>query len=377
MHNKLGEMLSTSMLAKLILVLVSGLILLTIISLIASDETSTESLIQTCRASVEAREFAAKHTADLLRASVPMLCKSMEIEIPEDPYFELATTNYSRAVMMNIADRAMDCWYMFGQGVFHKDVFGTTFFTKNKCFSCFVFTLKDDRRFDSEEINVSEFYNFLFSEPYKPVPRNVPFCLHDDEEQINCVPRGASECERKGGFCFEKDEEIGLYYNYEGWSCDSRKKSCHVYPNMVESYIEHMLSKSPGLVTLGSDLIKIDENELGLDQGDDIEIPISEPVFEIGELYSISFISETKDWGWAFVHSYGISSGIYAAVVSGITALLSNPVILIPVLFIADPDLEQIYEDVVNLLTGDEPTIFISTLKEIDKECKVVKDFNQ
>lgn len=402
MHKKAGVTITPEQLAKLLLVIISGLILLTIISLVRSNESDIESAIMTCRSTVEAREFAAEYSKGTARSAVPMLCKTIDIEIPEDSYDELARQNFTKAVMMNIADRALDCWYMFGQGVTDKNVFGTSLFSKNRCFTCFTFTIKDERRYNYEPVSPLDFENFILLEPYKPVPRNVPFCLHDeDADSGRCIPSDASECVRKGGFCFDKKSDIQAYLKYEGWSCDSKNEVCYVYENMVESYLEHMVSKAPGLLGLGtplygfveSDLTVINSEEenndlenLLFNQGQSNEYTISDDVkqflaslqkrgFNKDELYGISFISNTKDWGKTILGAAGavvaIAGGVVVAkgfVVVGVISTITGS---------ASAGAGGLWAVYDYFKDDDVQTIYISTLEDIEDACSVRDDFNQ
>ena len=155
-RNKKGLEITASMLTKLLYVLFGAFILFGVIIIIFSDSSDIDSAIAVCRSSVDAREFAARQSLGTSRSAVPMLCKTIDLQIPEKQYLEIARTNFTKAVMMNIADRSMDCWYMFGDGVYDRNVFsGWGFFRKNQCFTCFTFTISDHDNYES--IYISKF----------------------------------------------------------------------------------------------------------------------------------------------------------------------------------------------------------------------------
>lgn len=351
MWDKKALELSASMLTKLILVLLGGIILFAIVAILVSDRSDIETQIQVCRSSVEAREFAARHSVGVSRSGVPMLCQTIDITVPEDKYNELAKEDYNKAVMMNIADRAMDCWYMFGQGKYDRNVFsGWGVFSKNQCFACFTFTIKDHK--DFVPFKDEDFYKFLAEEPYKPIPRHVPFCLFDDEEEEGCVSSDAPECIRKGGNCLDsKTENFSGFQKYEGWDCDSNKKSCFIYENMVESYLSYMYSEAEGL--------------FGIDPS------FSDKTFTNEDILGVGFISHTRDIGYTVFAASLTTAGVALSIITG----GSFGFIVLGALATTGGGVAS--DVAMNYLARQPPTIYFSTLSGLEQRCNVVDDFNQ
>jgi hypothetical protein len=368
---KKGAQLLPSILTQMIFVILAGAILLMIISLLFSNDSDIESAISVCRTSVDAREYAASKSFREVGSAVPMLCKTIDIEIPENKYAELAKQNFTKAVLRNIADRSMDCWYMFGQGLYSKDVFDKGgFFDKNKCFACFTFSIKEEKNY--EPIQLLDLINFLAIETYKPVPKHVPICLFDDEKQENCVTRNSPECARKGGICVNKKDQLHGYILYEGWSCDSKKEVCYVPPLMLETYFEYINSKAGGDIQIDPGFIGL--RGLTLKEGDENkEYSISEVTgFSKDNLYVVSFISDTTDWGAMIVtglvvgaavaaapFTFGGSIGALAAISVGATAGA-----------LGGGHIQYAFRD-------KGSSIYISQIDDMGDRCRVVGDFNQ
>jgi hypothetical protein len=408
---KNGSQLLPSILTQMIFVILAGAILLMLVSLLFSDNSNIESAISACRTSVDAREYTASKSIGTARSAVPMLCKTIDIEIPEKKYAELAKKNFTKAVMMNIADRSMDCWYMFGDGMYDKNVFsGWNFFQKNQCFACFTFTINEEKNY--EPISLDQFYNFVNSEPYKPVPKHVPICLFDDEKKENCVSRDSPECIRKGGICINKKDQLHGYVLYEGWSCDSRKEVCYIPPSMLETYNEYMFNKAYGVFSLGSELVGND-----LDVMSTISNLQTNDIFTKDKIYSVAFISHTRDIGLivttgvvaaAIVTAVVLSGGTAAAVAAGAGAATTTSSTMAGITFVygtgsitgtlatstvaTGASLSKlgaltilgsgvgggtVGAGVTEFLKKDAPTIYISDLNGIEDKCNVVGDFNQ
>lgn len=415
LKNKKAVEFSTAMLMKLIFALLGAFILFGVIYIIFSDSTDIESAIALCRTSVDAREYSATKTSGSLRAAVPMLCKTIDLQIPEQKYAELAERDFKKAVMMNIADRSMDCWYMFGDGVYDRNVFsGWGFFSKNQCFACFTFTINDHPNY--EPVSIAEFNDFLSEESYKPIPEFVPFCLFDQDESDGCVPRNAPECERKGGIC----SEISLpgMDHYDGWGCDSKKKSCYINPGMFVTYTDHLLSRAYGVFTVEGNLIGLSPEIVENTASTSI---LPETGFNRDQTYGIGFISHTRDIGFAVVTAV-VAAGVTAAIVfSGgtaavpITASVTTGASMLQVgggvvtyMAVAQTTVitgttvaagatagaglktigaialigggagyaaEESFLSIFN--RRQPPTIYLSEISDLENECNVVGDFNQ
>jgi hypothetical protein len=336
--NKKAVSITATTLTKLIFVLVAGIILFAIVAILFSDNSDIESALAVCRTSVDAREMAAGKTLGSARSSVPMLCKTHDIIIPEKKYHELAEKNFSKAVMMNIIDRSMDCWWQFGEGMYDKNIFsGWGFFSKNQCFACFTFTIKYPENPVTIYIDMlSEFYS---TEPYKPLAQHKPLCLFDEKENEGCVSRDAPECERKGGICSEGDTFLN-FEKYEAWNCNKRKETCFVNPNMIETYEEYIFDKADGLFLIDPELKDVNG-------------------FNSNNSYGIGFISHTRDIATVW---YPPTRMFHVADLLGAFNFLSD---------------EQ-KEKLPDWMGVAQPTVlYLSTLENLDNKCSVVGDFNQ
>lgn len=329
-----------------------------------SDDFDIDSAIEICKSSVDAREFVHRNTKTA-RGTLPLLCKTIPLEIPEEKYNALANENFKKAVMMNIADRSMDCWYMFGKGKYDRNVFGSwNVFQANRCFACFNFTIRDHKNY--EPIYLDKFSQFISEEPYKPIPRHVPFCLFDDEEQEGCVSEGSPECIRKGGNCLDsRTEDFSGFKKYDGWDCDSNKKSCFVHESMIETYANYMQSEAFGVFTADPGMLSLPE----LEEGQTFNID-QVPGFVKDETYGIGFIVHTRDVG------YSVVAGSLSVFGAALTVMTGGSFGLIVLGVVATTGTGVASDAVMNNLRRQPPTIYLAKMEGIEQRCALVKDFN-
>jgi hypothetical protein len=361
---KKGQEFPQGKLVMILIVLAIGILLSYILYGALLNDDDIASGIEICKKSVDAREYAARTTSGIARQAAPLLCRTFSLEMPEKQYDNIVQTDFSKAVMMNIADRAMDCWYQFGEGMYDKNIFsGTGIFSKNQCFVCFNFTIKDDKNY--EHVLLEDFDNFVALEPYKPIPNYKPFCIPGENDE-NCVSPKASECEIKGGYC---SENMPGLIEFEGWSCDSRKKKCFISSSMLETYSEYMLNKAVGVFTANPNLYGIDQEKIN-DVGE-----ISNLIdhgFTKDKEYGIAFIVHTRDIGWTVVGVAAGLTGIALTVASGGSFGL---VVLGKAALVTAAGSGG--DAIMDIIKRSPPTIYITGMDDIQEKCKVVGDFNQ
>ncbi len=268
---------------KILLVIVSFMIILGAIQMFAS-RADVDSGLSICRGSLALSEHSAiGGEFDALGTSIdfstklsPLLCKTYDLQFPEKK-FEKEFGKTKDAVLKNIAERIVDCFWQFGEGKVDSNVFGKQFFdftTKNNCFNCFTFTI--DEMKDAEYIDTNDLFSFMSKTPYTASADDRPFCEGDEgENPEDCIDKNQPECKRKGGICAE-DYLIGQYSKFEKWSCP-KKETCFVKNENLLTYMEYIyFSGGQGMISINDGLT----------------------TFTQDETYTIAFVSQTSDFGW-------------------------------------------------------------------------------
>lgn len=142
-----------------------------------------------CKGSVVARESAKLNLGPVEFKSVPLLCNTQDINIKPVGKDEVEQRNY---VMKQVADRMVNCWNMFGEGLV-PDVFDGSTFSENKCLSCYTFNVLDGSDFAEAK---GEFNGVISSEDFLTFITKTPYNIES----------GSDECLDFGGFCVKNSD---------------------------------------------------------------------------------------------------------------------------------------------------------------------------
>ena len=357
-----------------------------------AEAKSSESI---CRGSAVLREQARieqevlGHKFGITR--FPLLCKTLDKEVPQDPQ------STKEEVMGEIADLMARCWWQFGEGKI-EDPFKEGNFNKKNCFVCYTVATKKTKNF-KEEISSKDFFEYLFNTPYKIIEETDRckigdgFCT-DTENNCKFDSRGPVDywkyekdnkickeldkggccysnydCLNKGGFCKEDSFNDKKYKKYDKWKCPE-KLTCFIKEDNLVSYGDYIQEGGGNVRVL---LFKEDgENTMA-----DVGIRPSE------EVYAISFGSPTEkcDVCTTVAKTLGVATGV---LVSGYLVVQTGGTILIPLFAgsiagtatgaAASITLEGGAELLSKIWERDANTIYLTTLTNIEKECNIIED---
>jgi hypothetical protein len=300
-----SRMPKTAQMSFLVKVLMFALIsLLVILGIIANVAKSADYItsINTCRTSVILQDAGDIDIAgvEVFRPS-PKICKTHDIKIPETKGIFIYDETRD-GVMKNIADRMADCWYELGEGRV-DDVFGSKKpWQRDKCFSCFTFTVDDISELKIQGITPNDLYKFMRDTPYKASAESKAYCTGEqDPKEDNCIKTTSPECERKGGRCIKEGAKTTESL-YDNWSCDKGEK-CYVEDTKMMTYLQYVyMSEGAGAVLFDPEMT----------------------AFEFDKEYAITYIADTSAKDLGLIAGAGMAVGASTALMAA-AVLLAIP----------------------------------------------------
>lgn len=280
-----------SIIAGLILLLLSGAIILALVKNQAS-KVDEKLQVDLCRISNEIKFGLIEKTSGIV--SGPQICNTIDktdkkLQIPTKKY-----TQDNKGAETEIREMIKNCWYMWLDGS-QKNTFEKYPFSKG-CFTCYSFKMSKEAEgvtFSSLSASLSEpFFASDKSDQCAPYGGYWRTQCNQDERKFEskktppganykcCVKDIRNECENKGGKCSSTGSPNGFPKIYSKWSCPGRGETCYIADESIYSFVRYI-------------------REYGSRGGDILFIPpggkeATDMNFVPGERYAISFVSPSE-----------------------------------------------------------------------------------
>lgn len=208
-----------------------------------------------CRMSVMMRDSLSVNVVGNDIKLFPLECSTQTINVPLEPYPKSTTNAVKREIVeKDIAEKIAKCWWQFGEGTVSKNVFGTVFLGRDKCFVCY--RVKIDEM--PGTINRQELEHYLSTAKYRLTEKKEEICGNDvdddgdtlpDQLDPDCKP-GVEECVTKGGTCIDG---CGSLEEVAEWGGCLEGKKCCADASKVVKYTDYI--QQGGKIKITSDLV--------------------------------------------------------------------------------------------------------------------------
>ncbi|MEM4755982.1 MAG: hypothetical protein QW594_02520 [Candidatus Woesearchaeota archaeon] len=305
-----------------ILICVAGFAAIGYVIYITNKTYTIDQELTLTRASLFAAQALSLEYASAQLWRPKLYLKTHFVSMPEEGY-----TYAKEDLAKNIAERAMDCWWAFGNGRIGSNVFETSWakISSDRCFVCMVFYVEPQpsstgkkqasgsassqalavqsslpaasvASSDSENVlSTDELLAFIYNVPYKAKDAKKKKCT--DEEKANndpdCIHAGMPECEVKGGVCRKQNSCLPNELTYAEWNC-KKTDSCCLRREQLMTYADY-LQEGGGILYFSSSLFSPAQAPAQANtQQQPSSSRSSQHFFEPGKTYAIIFKDKTE-----------------------------------------------------------------------------------